>query len=140
MKILALIIGTILFCVCHSLAGEKPNPTETVTLEGCSWKITAAPDEASSKSGAKQFDDTISFANGKFKSATMAAKGFRPAKYRGDFEEREAEFDLEQESDDEGIVIWIGEVRGEKMTGRLQWKRRDGVNLFFNFSGARAAK
>ena len=108
-------------------------------LTGC-WRITLSPDKATAERGEKEFNDTISFADGKFSSSALAKKGFKPAKYQGDFEEREAEFDLDQESQSEGIVIWIGEIRGEKITGRIQWKKKDGRNLFFNFTGAKATK
>lgn len=103
------------------------------------WRIALTPDKATAERGEKEFSDTISFAGANFSSTALGAKGFKPAAYRGDFEEREAEFDLEQESETEGVAIWIGEVRGEKITGRLQWKKRDGTNLFFNFVGAKAA-
>lgn len=104
-----------------------------------SWQITLTPDKATAEKGAAKFTDTVEFADGKFSSAVLATIGFKPAAYRGDFEEREAEFDLEQESESEGVAIWIGEVRGGKMTGRLQWKKKDGTNLFFNFSGSKAS-
>lgn len=101
------------------------------------WKVTLIPDKATAERGEREFTDTISFAGGIFISSALAAKGFKSAKYRGDFEEREAEFDLEQQSESEGTVIWIGEVRGGKMAGRLQWKKKDGTNLSFNFSGTK---
>jgi hypothetical protein len=138
LKILPLAIVAVFFGCLHLFAGEKPSSTGAI-LEGTFWKITVVPDDASAKSGTEKFNDTISFAEGKFSSAALAQKGFKPAKYQGDFEEREAEFDLEQKSESEGIVIWIGEVRGAKITGRLQWKKKDGTNLFFNFTGAKAA-
>jgi hypothetical protein len=105
-------------------------------LDGA-WKVTLIPDKATAEKREKEFTDTISFAEGKFHSAAFGAKGFKAAKYRGDFEEREAEFDLEQQSETAGVIIWIGEVRAGKMTGRLQWKRKDGTNLFFNFTGSK---
>jgi hypothetical protein len=101
------------------------------------WKITLTPDKETAERGEKEFTDTISFADGRFISTALAAKGFKPSKYRGDFEEREAEFDLDQESANEGVVIWIGEVRKGRMAGRLQWKKKDGTNVSFNFTGAK---
>jgi hypothetical protein len=139
LKILQLAIVAVFFGCLHSFADGKASSAGGVILQGTFWRITAAPDDASAKSGAEKFNDTISFADGKFSSAALARKGFKPAKYQGDFEEREAEFDLEQESQTEGIAIWIGELRGEKITGRLQWKKKDGTNLFFNFTGSKAA-
>ncbi len=103
-----------------------------------SWKITVMPDKAAAEKGEKEFTDIISFVAGKFSSSALAAKGFKPAAYRGDFEEHEAEFDLEQRSESEGIAIWIGEVRNGKMSGRLQWKKKDGTNTFFDFLGSKA--
>jgi hypothetical protein len=109
-------------------------------LDGAAWRITVVPDKATAERGEKEFTDTISFAGGMFISSALAAKGFKPAKYRGDFEEQEAEFDLDQESADEGVAIWIGEVRKAKIAGRLQWKKKDGTNLIFNFSGTRDSR
>ncbi len=111
-------------------------PTRADILSGA-WKITLTPDKATAGKGEREFTDTISFTDGKFSSIALAAKGFKPSKYRGDFEEREAEFDLDQQSETEGVAIWIGEVRGGKMAGRLQWKTKDGRNLAFNFIGSR---
>ena len=104
-----------------------------------SWKIILTPDQAAVEKGAKEFNDTISFAGGKFSSVALDAKGFKAAAYRGDFEEREAEFDLEQQSETEGVAVWIGEVRNGKITGRFQWKKKDGTNLLFEFTGSKAA-
>jgi hypothetical protein len=106
-------------------------------LDRGAWKITIVPDKAAIASGLKEFSDTLTFAEGKFGSVALSAKGFRPVAYRGDFEEGEAEFEAEQVSDTEGVAIWLGEIRGDRIVGRLQFRKKDGTNLAFNFSGTR---
>ena len=123
-------------CFVAALVLSLPD-TRAEILTG-SWKIALTPDKATAEKGEKEFTDLISFVGGKFSSTALSAKGFKPAAYRGDFEEHEAEFDLEQQSESDGIAIWIGEVRNGKITGRLQWKKKDGANFFFDFAGTKA--
>ncbi len=109
-------------------------------LDGVVWKIALVPDKTAAATGAREFVDRVTFEQGKFSSAALAEKGFKPAVYRGDFEEREAEFEADQESETEGVAMWLGEVRGDRIVGRLQWKKKDGTNLFFNFTGTKASR
>ena len=106
-------------------------------LDGQRWKISVVPDKAAAEKGGKEFSDTIIFAGDKFSSTALDAKGFKPVSYRGDFEENEAEFEAEQVSETEGVVLWLGEIRSDRMSGTLQWKKKDGGTLLFDFTGTK---
>jgi len=107
-------------------------------LDGTRGKVTVVPDKAAADKGEKEFGDTLSFTNGKFSSAFFLAKGFGPAKYNGETEENEAEFEVEQTSVTNGVIDWLGEVRGKKFVGKLEWKKKkDGPALTYNFEGTK---
>src|ERR1044071_9081605 len=82
---------------------------DSTFLDGTACRVTMSPDATAAKNGAKEFTDRLRFANGKFSSEYFAAKAFQPAKYRGEREEKEAEFELEQTSETDGVVNWLGE-------------------------------
>lgn len=104
-------------------------------LDGTHCKVKMVPEKATADKGEKEFDDTLSFAGGKFSSSVFLAKGFKPAAYRGEKEENEAEFEVEQTSVTNGVINWLGEIRGKKFMGRLAWTKKDGTNLAYNFEG-----
>lgn len=107
-------------------------------LDGTRGKVKVVPDKSAADRGEKEFDDTLSFADGKFSSAFFLAKGFKPAKYHGETEETEAEFEVEQTSATNGVINWLGEVRGKKLVGRLEWKKKkDDPALAYNFEGTK---
>ena len=105
-------------------------------LDGTKCKVTLVPEKAAADKGEKKFSDTLTFADDKFTSTALLAKGFKPAPYRGEKEPNEAEFEVEQTSDTDGVVNWQGEIRGKKVVGRLRWTKTDGTHLAFEFEGA----
>jgi hypothetical protein len=106
-------------------------------LDGTHGKVKVIPDKVTADTGEKGFDDTLSFADGKFTSVFFLAKGFKPAAYNGETEENEAEFEVEQTSVTNGLINWLGEIRGKKLMGRLMWKKKDGPTLTYNFEGTK---
>jgi len=106
-------------------------------LDGTHGKIKMVPEKATADAGEKGFDDTLSFADGKFASAFFLAKGFKPAAYSGEAEEKEAEFEVEQTSVTNGLINWLGEIRDKKLMGRLVWKTKDGRTFTYNFEGTK---
>ena len=104
-------------------------------LDGTHWKINVIPEKANPDKGEKAYDDTLVFVDGRFSSAALALKGFKPSPYRGEKEENEAEFEVEQVSQANGVVNWLGEVRGKQISGRLQWRKKNGASLSYNFTG-----
>jgi hypothetical protein len=103
-------------------------------LDGIKSKVKVTPDPTSTARNEKPFDDTLSFANGRFSSKTFLAKGFAPAKYNGDKEENEAEFEVEQTGTN-GVLNWQGEIRGSNVLGRLTWTRKNSPPFTYNFQG-----
>jgi|SRR5579862_210151 len=106
-------------------------------LDGTRGNVKVTPDKAAADKGEKEFDDTLSFADGKFTSTSFLAKGFKPAAYKGETEENEAEFEVEQTSTTNGLIDWLGEIRGKKLLGKLMWKKKDGSTLTYNFEGTK---
>jgi hypothetical protein len=104
-------------------------------LDGTHSKVKVVPDKMTADKGEKEYTDTLSFSKGKFSSATFLARGFKPADYRGESEENEAEFEVEQTSGTNGVVNWQGEIRAKKVLGRLTWKKKDGTSLSYDFEG-----
>jgi hypothetical protein len=104
-------------------------------LDGTHGKVKMTPDKATATRGEKGFDDTLSLVDGKFSSAFFRSKGFRSAPYNGEKEQNEAEFEVEQTSATNGLVNWLGEIRGKRLLGRLTWKKADGTSLSYDFDG-----
>jgi hypothetical protein len=106
-------------------------------LDGTTCKVTVVPEKAAADKGEKEFADTLIFADGKFTSAALLAKGFKPAAYCGETEPNEAEFEVEQTSETEGTATWLGEVRGKQVSGGLKCRQKDGTVLSYNFTGTK---
>ena len=107
-------------------------------LDGTHGKVKMTPDKAVADKGEKGFDDTLSFAQGKFSSSAFLARGFKSAVYRGESEENEAEFEVEQIGKNTNTLVnWQGEVRGKRIVGRLTWKKADATSLSYDFDGTK---
>ena len=112
-------------------------PCRAGFLDGTAGHLKVVPEQAAADKGAKEFSDKIAFSDGKFSSSFFLEKGFKPAVYRGETEPNEAEFEIEQTSDSEGVITWLGEIRGKKILGRLMWHKKDGLMLSYDFEGTK---
>jgi len=112
-------------------------PCRAGFLDGTSGQLKVVPEQATADKGGKEFSDKITFADGKFTSSFFLAKGFKPAVYRGETEPNEAEFEVEQTSVSDGVITWLGEIRGKQILGRLKWQKKDGPMLSYNFEGTK---
>ena len=106
-------------------------------MDGTSGQVQVVPEPAAVEKGATEFADKITFSDGKFSSTYFSAKGFKSAPYRGEIEPNEAEFEVEQISETEGVISWLGEIRGKQILGRLKWQKKDGSLLSYNFEGTK---
>jgi hypothetical protein len=106
-------------------------------LDGTTCKVKVTPNLASADKSQQPFDDTLSFANGKFTSKTFLAKGFKPGVTRGEEEKNEAEFEVEQTNDTGQVINWQGAIRGKQCTGSMHWKMKDGAISSFYFNGTK---
>lgn len=107
-------------------------------LDGTQWKIHLAPEKSDADKGEKAYDDTLKFADGRFTSSVLQARGFATATYKGELEPSEAEFEVEQTSESNGIATWLGQIRGNHVAGRLEWRKKSGVYVIYNFTGTKA--
>ena len=87
--------------------------------------------------GEKAYDDILVFAQGRFSTLVLKGKGFGPARYKGETEPNEAEFEVEQRSSSNEIASWLGEIRNGRITGSLQWYTAGGLKISCEFSGTR---
>jgi hypothetical protein len=109
----------------------------SVMLDGTICRVKVTPGSAASNKDPKEFDDTLSFADGKFTSKAFLAKGFKPAVTRGEEEKNEAEFEIEQTNDTGDVLNWQGEIRGSHVGGKLRWIKKDGAVLAYYFNGTK---
>jgi hypothetical protein len=107
-------------------------------LDGIRAKVRVVPADAPAGRSDQGFDDTLSFADGKFSSTAFLAKGFQPARYDGEQEEREAEFEVSQTNGVGEVIDWLGNMGGNHVGGRLHWKTKDGTRrVFYYFNGTK---
>jgi hypothetical protein len=104
-------------------------------LDGTRAQVKVARADASTDQDKKGFDDTLSFADGKFTSTAFGAKGFQPARYNGEREEHEAEFEVEQTNGVGEVVNWLGNIQGNHVGGRVHWVKKDGTRTSYHFNG-----
>lgn len=110
---------------------------QAALLDGTKFKVKVVPDKATAEKGAKEFDDELIFADGKFTSTTLLRKGFKPSKYYAESEPNEAEFEVEQRSAGNGVATWTGEIRGTNTLGGLSWLQKSGTNFSYEFTGTK---
>jgi hypothetical protein len=127
-RILGIAVAACLFGALTARAGA---------LDGTKWKVEVVPDKAAADKGEKEFDDVLIFADGKFTSTALLPKGFKPSKYKTDIEPKEAEFEVEQLSETNGVADWHGEIRGTNTVGGLEWTQKDRGYLLFEFTGTK---
>jgi hypothetical protein len=105
-------------------------------LDGTRWKIRVVPEKMYSDKG-EAYDDTLTFADGRFTSSFLQKKGFFSAAYRGESEPDEAEFEVEQTSESHGIATWLGQIRNDRVAGRLEWRKKSGDYVNYDFTGSK---
>jgi hypothetical protein len=104
-------------------------------LDGTRAKVRVVPSETPAGNNDKGFDDTLSFANGKFTSTAFQAKGFQPGVYNGEREQNEAEFEVEQTNEVGEVVNWLGNIRGDHVGGHVHWAKKNGTKVSYYFNG-----
>jgi hypothetical protein len=104
-------------------------------LDGIHAKVRIVPATAPADKSDQGFDDTLSFADGKFSSTAFLAKGFMPARYNGEKEQIEAEFEVVQTNNVGDEIDWLGNIGGSHVGGRLHWLKKDGTRVLYFFNG-----
>jgi hypothetical protein len=104
-------------------------------LDGTTCRVKVTPGASISNTDAQEFDDTLSFADGKFTSKAFVAKGFQPGITHGEDEGKEAEFEIEQTNTVGDVLNWQGEIRGNSVGGKLHWIKKAGATQAYYFHG-----
>lgn len=110
---------------------------KTVSLDGSSWKVVVTPDPAAAQKGEKPFDDTLVFKDGKVSMTTCMKYGFEASSYTAMEAEKGVKFKTEQVSKSEGHSQWKATIEGDKLTGKMSWKKSDGTMLQYSVTGTR---
>jgi hypothetical protein len=105
-------------------------------LDGTSWKVEVKPDAMAKDKGEKEFNETITFADGKLVTNEGPKLGFPSAAYTmsrsGD---KDWSFTAEQASDAQGNYVWTGTIHEGDIKGKLVWTKIDGTVLTYTFKG-----
>ena len=130
---------TVFLAVCvlcvSSLVLAKPSFEHAVPLEGV-WSVQVIPEEASAKAGEKNFEDTLTFKDGKFRSEACILHGFDWTKYKLEDRPEITVFIASAKNPDKGSSTeWIGSVNGQRLTGSLTWQKPDGSVGHYTFEG-----
>lgn len=110
---------------------------EVAVLDGTSWKVEVEPDSMAKDKGEKQFDETLTFADG---SVTLSAPkvGFAASPYTvTKAGEKDFTFKAERDSVGEGQSVWTGTVHGKSLEGKMIFTKNDGTVLTYNFHGSK---
>ncbi|HYO10857.1 MAG TPA: hypothetical protein VER17_17970 [Tepidisphaeraceae bacterium] len=101
------------------------------------WAVTVTPDDTTGKAGEKEFKDTFTFKGMQFTSEACNKKhGFKSAEYTEDTRGGiAATFKCEAKSDKQGTATWTGTSTGSSIKGELVWKKPDGTELRYSFTG-----
>jgi hypothetical protein len=101
------------------------------------WKVTVTQEDG------KTYEDTLTFAKGKFVSESCKAHGFAETAY--DLDARAgatgaATFTATATSAKEGKAKWTGTATGPSISGSFTWTMTDGSTKEHTFKGERADK
>jgi hypothetical protein len=123
--VLALALGMTAF------ASEKVS-----ALDGTSWKIDVEPDSMAKAKGEKQYNETLTFADG-FVSMTEGQKvGFASSAYEVTKSgEKNWTFKTEQESESTARTVWTGTIHEKNIEGKLIMTKKGGSILTYTFKG-----
>lgn len=80
-------------------------------------------------------DGKLVFTRGRLESTVHRASGFSPALCTIRRTTAQVHFEAHSASLKEGSIDWSGDVAGEKLTGRLVWKRGGGEVFEQRFDG-----
>lgn len=99
------------------------------------WAVTVTSDDG------KTYDDTLTFAGGKFISQKQKSMGFTEAEYDADVRGGQAAtFTATAKSKKEGSAKWTGTVAATEINGTLEWTKADGSVVNYTYRGSRGEK
>jgi hypothetical protein len=124
-------------CLCVLSASSAPARAAKGrdAFEG-KWTVTVTPEE-----GGKPYEDTLTFAAGKFVSEGCKAHGFTEAEYEADVRGGQAQtFTATAKSKQEGSAKWTGTAAATEISGQFTWTKADGSTAGYSYKGTRAGK
>jgi hypothetical protein len=99
------------------------------------WAVTVTSDDG------KTYDDTLTFAGGKFISQKQKSMGFTETEYDADVRGGQAAtFTATAKSKKEGSAKWTGTVAATEINGTLEWTKADGSVVNYTYRGSRGEK
>lgn len=121
------------------MALALPVVARAEALDGTQWTIKVTPDAEAKAAGESEFDDELSFADDKVTMSECVKFGFAASVYLTSGPADARHWNTIQHSAAEGVANWSGTVKGDVMTGKLAWAKRDGTKLVYTFTGTRKA-
>src|SRR5262245_29392050 len=116
-------------------SGSMRRPT---SLEGTKWKVKVMPGDAERQAGEEEFEETIIFKGGKFRTSRGDKKGFKPVEYEEDTRGSAAgtlKFTAVQVNEKHGQSKWSGTSTADQISGDIEWTMKDGLVLHYTFMG-----
>jgi len=108
---------------------------KVAVLDGTSWKVEVKPDSMAADKGERNFDETLTFADGNVTLSTPKV-GIEASPYTvTKAGEKDVTFKVERASSGEGNSIWTGTVHGKSVEGKLIWTKSDGGVMTYTFKG-----
>jgi hypothetical protein len=110
---------------------------EVAILDGTGWKVNVEPDKLTKDGGEKQFDGTLTFAEGNISfSATKVGVDASPYTV-SQCGEKECTFKTSRVTMGEGASVWTGVIHGNEVEGKLIWTKNSGEVLTYTFKGTK---
>jgi len=108
---------------------------KVAVLDGTSWKINVEPDSMAKDKGEKQFNETLTFADGSL-SLSAPKVGFEASPYSVTKSgEKDFTFKAERATAGEGNSVWTGTVHGNDIDGKMIWTKNGGAVMTYTFKG-----
>jgi hypothetical protein len=124
LAVFAIILSTV------ALAGSG-----VAVLDGTSWKVNVEPDQMAQDKGEKQFNETLTFADGNL-SVSAPKVGFESTPYTvTKAGEKDFTFKATRGGTGEGSSVWTGTIRGNDLEGKMIWTKYDGGVFTYTFKG-----
>jgi hypothetical protein len=103
------------------------------------WKVKLTPSgDDANKPGVKEIDEELTFTQDEMSTKTLAAKGFKPAKFDEDTTVMgPATMKCTQTSNTDGKLEWMGTATGQDMTGNVVWTKKDETQIHYDIQGAK---
>ncbi len=115
-----------------TFAGTRHKPEGR--LDAAKWKVELMPE------GGEPMPDTLAFRRGMFDSIACHQYGFGWGPYDAKKVDGATTFTAFTISPDQGMMMWTGEVKGDAISGTLDWYPAKGKEKKLTFRGTKEAE